>query len=302
MAESAARHHASGLHYVHVFPDPHFAEIKACYAAARDLPWMTVVGDSDVRPAGPLVGDASAFFVFWGWRGDFPRPAGRSALHYMESLADPARMLQNQRDLFGLFRDEAGAYDIVFGHTPAAVAALAPFCRRAALAPVGHEPEVSGAPDWSAPKEFAVGFYGTPVGRREWVLPELRGRFGAALCEFNAWGRERRSRLDRCRLALHVAHSDDPSFATTRLWQTAASSAALAVEESDAWPAEPGAHLVTLPRARRDRPWEFAAAVEAALERPDLPEIAGRAHAHLAAYTVRRCMEEWVVPASAGAP
>lgn len=189
-----------------------------------------------------------------------------------------------------------GAVDIVFAGCPAAAEWLRPNCRKVALGPIGYDPVVMGTPNWLAKKQYDLVFYGTPTGRRKWILPEIAKRRGFRFARFNAFGRDRTSFLNSSRAVLHVGHSDEPGFPGMRLWQAIASSAALLTEPRDAWPAVAGRHYVELPKPAEDRIGEFLDAIERALSGP-LENTARVAHEELSKYTVERCMNEFFVPA-----
>lgn len=294
------RHPESGLHYVHVFPpDKVFLESRECYrAAAARLGWMSVEGPEGWTPGRADWADPAVMAVFWARLPELP--AGRSAkvaFRYTESVGKPEALIVNQRADMDGFMPRAGEPDLVLVGNPAAAEFMRPFCRRVAHAPIGYEPEVMGTPDWSARKDFDLLFYGTMVGRREWIIPAVEERLGGGFVRIGCFGAERKAEVERAKAVLHVGHSGETSFPGMRLWQAVATSAALITERRDAWPAAEGRHYVGLPVAERERMDVFLDALTEALNASHA-EIARRAHEDLSRYTVERCMEEFVVPAT----
>lgn len=289
----------TGLHHVHVFPqDAAFAEIAACYrAAAARLGWMSVEGLEDWSPYRLDWRNPEIAAVFWGRLPEIP--ADRSVkvvLRYTESVGRPEALVENQRREIREFIPRAGLPDLVITGCPAAAEFMAPFCRNTAHAPVGYDAETMGTPEWYAVKEFDLVFYGTPVGRREWILPAVEKRLGRRFLWIGCFGAERKTAVERARYVLHVGHSAEASFPGMRLWQAAATSAALITEKWDAWPAAAGTHYVELAPAAEESLDVFLDALENALGEPH-GETAWRAHEDLSRYTVERCVEEFVVPA-----
>lgn len=296
------RHPASGLHYVHLFPtDKVFLETRECYrAAAGRIGWMSVGNPEDWPPDGPDWKDPGIMAVFWARLPALPADrAAKVAFRYTESVGKPELLIGNQRADMDGFMPRAGEPDLVVVGNPAAADFMRPFCRRVVHAPIGYERDVMGAPDWSAEKSFDLSFYGTMVGRREWIIPAVEERLGGRFVRIGCFGAERKAVVERSKAVLHVGHSGETSFPGMRLWQAVATSAVLVTERRDAWPAVEGRHYVGLPAAERERPGVFVDALVEALKAP-YHEVAGRAHEELSRYTVERCMEEFVVPATAG--
>jgi len=85
-----------------------------------------------------------------------------------------------------------------------------------------------------------------------------------------------------------------------RLWQSIASSAALISERRDAWPAVPGKHYVSIEPATKTNLRRFLSELDYVLNHYPLEDMAKLAHEELSLYTIDRCMEEYVVPATKG--
>jgi hypothetical protein len=292
-------HPKSGFHYVNVFPrNVVFQEIHACYKAASSWnPWMSALyaDESSMVPTD----DPEAFLVYWQYISEGLAQAktqAKKALRYTESMnVDPSRG-ENQRAHFEKFEKVAGHLDGVVVHTPTAQGILGGHAKNVIVAPIGYESSVYGVPDWTVQKAADIGFYGSVVGKRAAVLEALQERFGYRVRTFNNFGLARKKDLDRCRISLYVGHCEDPSFATTRLWQTIASSAALATEARDAWPAVPGVDYIPLPKADPADLPPFLDEIEKVLGRNDLEGVARSAYETLSKLTVSESMEQYVVP------
>ena len=296
-------HPKTGLHYFHVLRDyPAFLEVFASYQqAATRIPWMTAVVYKDVPPAGsPLWDDPRIMFIFWTC---LPTEAPRGfrakvALHYTESTDKPEDKNPIQQGLYRTFLDDLQYCDLLFAHTPSAREVLRPFGKKVALAPVGCEPNVLGTPKWGSDKKYDIAFYGNRFGRRLWILPALEKHFGDRMIHIEHFGAKRQEILEASRVTLYVLHSRDSSGATSRLWQVASTSSAMVIERSDVWPARPGLHYLEVDPADEANLDRLITSLESILKRPDLERVARQAHAHLWRYTVERCMQEFIVPAS----
>lgn len=297
----AEQHPDTGFHYVHVFPRNRvFEEIEACYrhAAAR-IPWMSVGTLSHWSAANPGWMDEGLFLVFWGSFPSLPEDRlARVAHRYTESAGPTQGLIPNQQAQQQRIIDSGQEPDLILAGSPVLLEILRPHCRRITLYPIGYEPEVMGVPDWSAYKVYDYGFHGTPVGRRVEILALLKSCLGRRLLEIQIFGRRRKQSLDVCLADLHVGHSSEPSFPGMRLWQAIATSSAIVTEKRDAWPALEGRHYVAIDHFNPEDPGKFLTAIEASLHQP-LLQIARIAHDELSSYRVARCMNEFLIPASA---
>lgn len=297
-------HPKTGLHYAFVFPRyPAFSEIQSCYAAAADrVGWMSSLPaerlsslERDSVPGGRLL------VIFWnrpisGWN------RGRSlmGIRFTETVARPEAAPPWQQAGLRELLDNVSSYDVLVVNTPTAFDLFRGVPPRLVLSPIGYDRSVMGIPDWSRPKEFDMVMYGTAIGRREWLVPMISERFGKRFKDVSGlWGLERKETLDRSRAVLYVNHWATESFATSRLWQAAASSAALITERGDAWPALEKEHYLPLPWGNREDPEVFLKAVEDALLLP-LDDVARKAYQHLSQFTPERCVEDFIVPATGG--
>lgn len=227
-------------------------------------------------------------------------PSGRRArcvFHYTESVGEPGKLYLHQLNLLNYYAGRAGEFDLFLAGTPTAVDFWRSRCRRVGLAPLGYDPEVMGIPDWTRPKTHDIGFCGSLVGRRTWVIPAIRDRLGPRYLEIGGVsGKVRNAIFDSCRSMLHVGHSDEPSFAHLRLWSAVSTSAALVTEERDAWPAVANTHYVSLHPAEEGQPGPFVDQLEETLNLP-LQEFARAMNRDLSLYTAERCIREFVLPA-----
>lgn len=303
-------HPASGLHYAFSFPDvPAFRELFESYrAASKNLPWMSAVPAAETlrwAEESPVAGRGRLLVILWGAAslegGKLPGKGALVAVRFTETYARPEDTTPDQARWFAEFSARRSEYDLVVVHSPSVYAGIAPGVRRAVLSPIGYQADVMGRPDWEKPKDWDAAGYGTPVGRRTWLMPRVREHLGKRYRDVTGnFGRERKLLLDQARAILYVNHSRAAAFGTSRLWQAVASSAALLIGRCDAWPAVEGRHYVALPWAEEGEVGAYLGALEEALGRDDLAAIARRTHEELSRYTVRRCLEDFIVPGTVG--
>jgi len=285
--------------YIYVFPrNIVYDEYRPCYqnAAAR-IGRVTIEALSTWSHHRKEWMDPDMAIIFWG---GFPKivPVPRRAkcvVQYIESVGDPKGLILNQRHWLEISMRRAKELDLMLVGTPEARDFWLPFCRNAACVPIGYDPIVMGTPDWTQPKIYDVGFCGTPIGRREWILPILRKRFGPRFLEISGFGQARNAAFDRCRTMLYIGHSNDIGVGL-RLWQAVSTSAVLITEDRSLWPAEPGRHCIVLPPAAAEYPDAFVDSIERALQLP-LEDTARTAHEEISQYTVERCMRDFMMPA-----
>lgn len=291
---------------IYVFPVNYvFDEIRSCFArAAERLGDMVVCNDyNDWTPARSEWYDPANAIVFWcnlPWVVPENRKA-KCVFHYVESAGDPSGLIPIQRHWFEIHRRRALEADLFLVGNPAMQDFWNPLAKRVALTPIGYDAEIMGVPDWSKPKLFDVGFCGTEIGRRLWILPALRKRFGNRYTDIRVFGKARNEAFNSCRLMLYVGHSPERSFPDLRLWSAAATSALLVTESRDAWPAIPGRHYIELDPALVQNPDLFVDSVERELKNTN-EDLARVAHRELSAYTVERCMREFSIPAIEALP
>lgn len=241
------------------------------------------------------------FIIFWGFEKP-SLPVDRKALfgiRYLESVGDPKGLIPAQQRCIKDFVAWSKLPEIVFTSTPSAAEYLKPFCKKVSSFPSGYDPDVMGKPDWSIPKTHDLAVYGHEVGRRRKILMVARRKFGKRLLNVTGYGLGRKRAVEAARSILYVGHSDEPSFPGMRLWQMVATSCALVAEKRDTWPADAARHLVQLDEVDMKQVHHFITAVEEALK-GDLEGVARRAHQELSLYTVERCMEEFLIPATTG--
>lgn len=298
-------HPTAGRRYVHVFPsDPFLSEIRDCYrSAARRLPWMVVHDLAAWSSSREDWQDPELVVIFWGClpTGVIPERR-RSALvaRYTESVGLPEGLNAVQRQIVERYTADADVPDLLLGGTPTVADFWSGKHRATAFAPIGYEPEILGRPDWTTPKTIDFAFRGTLIGRRLYILKKLQKSF-PRLGSIHSFGLERKFQLDRALIDLYIGHSSDLSFPGMRLWQGIASSAALVTEPRDAWPAVAGRHYIEVPEVDPDLFGFFVENLRELLQdTAALRSIAETAHKELSVYTVDRCMEGFVVPATKG--
>lgn len=241
------------------------------------------------------------FIIFWGF--ERPKiPHDRKALfgiRYLESVADPKGLIPVQQKCLNGFLEWSKLPEVVFTSTPSAAEYLKPHCRKTASLPSGYDPEVMGRPDWSIEKTHDIAVYGHEVGRRKKILAMARKRFKDRIISVKGYGLGRKRLVESARCVLFVGHSEEASFPGMRLWQMVATSSALISERRDSWPADPTRHLIHVDPVDMRMVQDFLDDVEKALKM-DLAGVARTAHQELSCYSVERCMEEFVIPATEG--
>jgi hypothetical protein len=283
-----------------------FFENLVCYgAAAGRLSWMTTLPWTQWSADRPEWQDPNNVIIVWLWGSpgilDVVAQERKATLviWYIESVGPPEGLCSDQKATLTRFLDYFKVPDLVVVGFPSSEEFLRPYCRKVIHAPTGYDPGIMGKPDWSQPKEFDFGFCGLQTGRREWILPALKRRFGPRFVHIlGKFGMDRKRIYDRCRAVLYIAHSTEPCFAPLRIWQSIASAAAIVTEKRDVWPAVAGKHYIELPEAQEACVDEFVDQVEQTLQFP-LEAIARRAHEDLSQYTVDRAME-YIVAAVEG--
>lgn len=297
-------HPTAGRRYIHVFPrSAFFSEIKDCYdSACKRIPWITVE-DLDGWSADRIEWQMpELILIFWGL---FPEsvPERRRAgfvLRFTESVGDPELLAENQVRSMTAFAVRAKEPDLLLCGNPTVADYWSRLCRAVGVAPIGYEREVLGAPVWDVPKRYQLCFRGSPIERRIWLTDAIREAFGRRFLWIGTFGKRRKEQLDECMADLYLGHSSDYAFPGMRLWQDIASSAALISERRDAWPAKDGRHYVSLKPAVESNIRRFLVDLNEILTSYPLRELAKTAHLELSSYTIDRCMEEFVVPATKG--
>lgn len=284
-----------------VFPGdpPCFDEFESAYRrVAHAFPSLSTDRIQGWNPARPEWRDPALAIVFWcQLPAIIPKDRlARCVFYHLESTGDPKNLTPGQEGFMRSFLKRAKQPDLFLVTTPTTAEYWNSRARRVAVMPIGFDAETMGLPDWTSPKTHDVGFCGTVVGRREWVIPILSKHFGDRFRIIISCGLDMRRDFNSCRIMLHVAHSDEFGLPTLRIWQALSTSAAMATERRDAWPAVSGRHILQIPPARREDPSEFLAGIEEALRMP-LPDIARVAHEELSGYTVERCIGDFMMPA-----
>jgi hypothetical protein len=246
--------------------------------------------------------DANNFFVQWCQVDPGPKEDRKATvtLVYSEARAtNEALLLPDHKREWKRFYEWAPRYDAAFGHTPWMVEQVSAAGLPGHLFPLGWDPEVMGSPRWSVAKQHDIVFYGSKVGKRAFVLPYFHEKLGIYLKDISGmFGRTLTGALDTARASLYVAHSDVDSFSTWRLWQTAATSAALIAEPGDMWPFVYGEHVADIPRVTFSNVDEVVDKLNYYIH-GNLMQYAERAHELARKFTVDHCVTSYLIPASA---
>lgn len=287
-------------HYLHVFPDGALqvigmlCETRQCWKkAAEGIPWISVMAESEME--GIRWEDPSLVVILWR---DSPVPVERSCRVgrvYLETLYGVGTLPTTpyQRNLLEEFEAKCSRLDFTVVQTPSMVNdAKARGWPTPLLCPTGWDPDVMGRPDFSIQKTLDIGCYGTNYGHREEAMPPLLVAMSGSLFQFTGLGNARKRTLDHFAAVLTVLHSPGCSYPTMRLWQAAASSAAMISEPGDAWPARPGEHYVQIPLIRSgDALGETVRLLREILaDRLTLMLTAKRAYESLREFTPEWCM------------
>lgn len=297
-------HPTARRRYIHIFPrSAVFEETQASYrSASARMPWMSV---DDLEWWHPWRAEwflSEIVLIFWGLLPD-EIPADRKAavvFRFTESVGDPELLTKGQADSMRAFALRAREPDLMIAGSPVIADYWSRMCRRISVAPSGYEAAVSGTPDWSVEKKHLVSFRGSHVDRRIWIVQMLQETFDKEFLWIKAFGNDRKRNLDLCKADLYLGHSEDYGFPGTRLWHAIASSAALITERRDAWPAVANRHYVTIESASQANVRRFVNELREILLHYPLEQLARTAHEELSQYTIDRCMEDFVVPATKG--
>jgi hypothetical protein len=304
-----ARHPKTGVHYAHVITRAWgpFVDHHALYALfAAEHNWMSLHEPASVGPDSQLWQDPSVLLIYWQQQAlsqllPAPDRQCHTARVFAEAVGDIDKMLHPHRDEKELLLKAVWAkqIDAVICHTPAMARYMGEMGVRAFVYPIGWDERVHGVPRFDSAKVDDYVYYGSPAGKRLLVMPFLKERLGRHLVDATGlFGRAIIAKLDQARASLYVAHSDVDSFSTWRIWQTLGSSACLVGEKGDSWPFVAGDHFVGLPTIDWVNVEGVAVDLKRILGDTGLLGVARRAHEEVAhAYTCRRCLDDYLVPA-----
>lgn len=306
------RHPKTGIGYVHVI-EPGWGPAVDLFAgysvAAARTRWLSVMTPSEFAgqrqdAESPYWTDDSLFYTLWSHAMEVDSPERRQsklARVYFEAFnADMQHMLPAHQEAWARFQKLGPAYDATFVHTPLMADWLHQQGVPCYVLPLGWEPEAMGRPRWNAPKFTDYVFQGSVVGRRAAILPLLAERLGRQFQnQSGAFGRGLLGILDTAIASIYIAHSNVRSFSTWRIWQCAASSAALVAEAADSWPAVPDDHYVAMPYLTFENIDAVCDWLRTLPQNVDLAAVARRMHDDVGQYfTLERCIDDYLVPAS----
>lgn len=299
-------HPKSGRRYTYVFPmAPAFEEMRASYAKlAETRPWLQVLNGPAGEARIARSNDPNELLVCFHrprWEVLRQKRAAKVSFVYTEPLGPLPNMSADGRNYYTAFCSIMGGLDGVLTHTPymrqemsRIVNDYIPVC----VLPAGLDPSATVKANFEVAKERSFLFYGANAGKRVRSLSLVSHRIHVAP---NTFGRALGDLLNRSEVNVYVAHSDVHSFSTWRIWQTLATSAALAAEGLngvvDAWPLEPWRHYAPLPQIMPNDASDFLAKLES-VPLAQWREISLTARAEvLLKFTAERCVEDWLVPA-----
>lgn len=301
-------HPETGYRYTVVTtPYQSFEDVFKCYSIASSrIPWLETLSQSawNERSA-EIFKEADRFVVFFGWAPDVPADRKcKVAVNYSEMVGPTDRLIDIQKGNFEAFIAKAPTYDLLLAHTPTEVKILESLVGgkvRVVLSPSGYEPEAMGKPDWKAPKERDLVFYGYKAGRRDEVFKQLQPHLKHKLDYIYGWyGTTRHTMMNRAKAIFNVPFSFDLAYPSFRVWQAISSAAPVILEPIDAWPSVPGRHHLEIPMITPDTAKEAAAKIDSYLDNTKLLiKTAKTANKELSKFTVKHCLEEYLVPASA---
>jgi hypothetical protein len=301
-------HPETGFRYTVVTtPYQSFEDVFKSYSiAASRIPWLeTLSQEAWNAKSSDLLRQSDRFMVFFGWAPDVPGDRKcKVAVHYSEMVGPPDRLLDIQKGNFQNFIAKTASYDLVLAHTPSEVKILESLAGKTpvALCPSGYEAEVLGKPDWKAPKERELVFYGYKAGRRDEVFKQLQPHLKHKLDYIYGWyGATRHTMMNRAKAIFNVPFSFDLAYPSFRVWQAISSSAPVILEPIDAWPSVAGKHYLEIPMITPDTAKEAAEKIDAYLDNTKLlVKTAKTAHKELSEFTIKYCLDKYLVPASAG--
>jgi hypothetical protein len=301
-------HPVTGFGYVHILPkNGAFDSIRSCYGIlANNYPWLQIrePWEFDEIKRSSMYTNDRVFIVTWvnSYAGPKEMRSAKVAAVYSEAIGPREAMLPDHRKAWDEFSGRAHEYDLLLGHTPFMAAQLAKLGVPSAVFPVGWDHRGLGTPDFSRSRDQVFAYYGSPVGKRTWSVRGLGDRLGKDFRDLTGtYGRPLMGELGRSRAALYLAHSDVESFSTWRTWQALAAGAAMIGEPADTWPLVPGRHYAEIPRLTERNLDAAAIVLREYAGGSTLETFAKCVHSEIAPeFTVEKCIEKYLVPASMG--
>ena len=306
-------HPETGLHYRQIVPASWgpFVECRATLSAlAITRPWLSVITPEQFgaeRKNAAFWQSPSLCYLDWSNElAAIGNPRDRKclvAIYALEALGAEDKMLSSHRRHWARFRECAQNYDAVLAYEPALVAQIQTWGLVTGLYPLGWTPLTAGYPRWGTAKFEDYVYWGSPAGKRQAIVPflkkSLEGHFVDASGTF---GRRLTGVLDTARAALHIAHSDVPTFAQWRAWQAMASSAAIVAERVAAWPLVADQHYLAIEPITLDNLDATAAHLRQLIirdrERPLFQPIALAANVLGSQFRAEWCLDHYLLPAS----
>jgi hypothetical protein len=303
-------HPATGRYYVHVFVDDAspdneaFAETRSSWAKV-DVPWMHVMKKRNFDAAKHLLlEDPDAVIVLWGdLDASLPPLKGRKCrltYVYTETLGKEGLLTEYQMGKLKAFEDRRDIFDAVIVQTPPMMETAKARGWRSILCPTAWDPACLGEPNFSIKKQIEIATYGVKLGHRTFAFNEAKRLLQQKLVEVTGFfGNLRKTTLDAATAVLTLLHCPGASYPTMRLWQAAATSAAMISEiaqPDDAWPAVAGAHYLPLPILTVENASAALGGLTDFLSGPQAPKLAKEAHEYLKQFTPSFCMDRYLIP------
>jgi len=308
----ADRHPSTRFRYLHVIPDhPSYREIFYSYEnASASLGWMKVISPSAwAAVQADLAGSPDLGVIVWGHTAlvEPVKHAGLLAGFYTEVIGSKEEFGDPTASRLGILEKYvkfSGNFDLLFAATPAGQKRLQTLCpeRCVHLTAAGYDPIIMGRPSWDAQKNIDLAYYGATTNRRTEIMPALRQSLEHAVSDISgSYGFPRQLLLNLSKAVLHLHSWPKATCSTSRIWQSIASSAAMIMEATDAWPAVSGRHYIEIPMVTPSNITDVAVMIDKVLEDPRrLLEIARTAHEELSVYTPEYVMENYFIPAIHG--
>jgi len=308
----ADKHPSTGFRYLHVIPDhPSYREIFDSYQnASESLGWMSVLSPGAWTLAqADLAGMADLGVIVWGHTTLVApvKHAGLLAGFYTEIIGSKEDFGDPTASRLGILEKYTryhGNFDLLFAATPRGREKLQTLCpdRKVHLTAAGYDPVIMGRPVWNAIKNIDLAYYGASTTRRTELLPALRQSLEHSISDISgSYSSSRQMLMNLSKAVLHLHSWPKATCSTSRIWQSVASSAAMIMETTDAWPAVAGRHYIEIPTVTSMNVADVAAMIDKVLEDPHrLLTLARTAHEELSTYTPEYVMEHYFIPAIHG--
>ncbi len=298
------KHPQTGFRYFMALPrGGSYIELWQIYArAARRLPWLNVI-DRDIlnqwNTDSSFFNDSDNFVVCWDFASVLPPKRERQASYFsvfFEAFDEDFQKLDVlHREHWARCVALASSFDGLFCHTPwMAESVSAAMGLPGYVLPIGWE---EGFHDLTS-RSWKYFYAGSFIGKRTWAVPQLSAYLRDELLHITSiYGEEFRNELSKSLGFLNVFHSDVRSFSTWRIWQALSTGCVLVSEPGDSWPLVSEDHYLKLPTLIPENVDDVGRILKET-SREILIQKAEAAREGLQDYTVDKCIENFLVPAS----